>query len=247
MLALLVGTALWGQLPLERMSPIPRAEVEAPTKSPAFTFPPQPEPIPGTPARRGGPLPPPQTQTEPMPVTMALMDELFDRPRLAGAMWRACDFAPMLFAQELPEAGIFIMDVKGLSGTLTLVHRQYGLRVYLIQGLVKKGRMGNPFDVRAKMVVAYRYWDSKEGFRTHLQTWTCLDSAMLSLISRPFRGYVRRRQQEFIEYINHNIAEGGAFAQRHPIDFRDPIRREGDPVALRQFEEVFGRKNGNGR
>ncbi|MDP2874996.1 MAG: hypothetical protein Q8O00_02355, partial [Holophaga sp.] len=174
LLALFLGASLWAQLPLERMSPIHRAEVEALTKSPDFTF---------------------QTQTEPMPVTLALMDELFDRPRLAGAMWRVCDFSPRLFAEELPNGGIIISDVKGLSGTLTLVHRQFGLRVYLIDGLVQRGRMGNPFDVRAKMVVTYRYWDSKEGFRTHLQTWTCLDSAMLSLISRPFRGYVRRRQQ----------------------------------------------------
>jgi len=129
--------------------------------------------------------------------------------------------------------------------TLTLVYRQYGQRVYLIDGRVEKGRMGNPFGVGARMVVNYRYWDGPHGFESYLHTWTTLDSALLGIISKPFKGYIKRRQEEFISYINGNIAKGGQFAQIDPLEFWEPILREGDPMAIHQFGQVF-RNGGNG-
>ena len=135
---------------------------------------------------------------------------------------------------------LLIDDGKGLHGTLYMVHQQPGMRIYYIEGRVEKGRMGNPFPVGAKMVVVYRYWQGTEGFQCHLNTWTALDSAMLSLITRPFRKYIRSRQEEFIAYITMNMSQGGEFAQRHPAEFLDPIKREGDTIAIRQFGKVFG-------
>jgi hypothetical protein len=110
--------------------------------------------------------------------------------------------------------------------------------------------MKNPFPVGAKMVTVYHYWEDGKGFHSQINTWTKLDSALLGLVSKPFKGYIRRRQEEFIGYITYCMSTGGTFADLHPEEFRDPIRREGDPLAIRQFEEVFGRKNrrnGNGR
>ena len=67
-----------------------------------------------------------------------------------------------------------------------------------------------------------------------------MDSALLGFLSRPFRKYIQHRQEEFIAYINGNIAQGAEFAESSPGEFREPIRREGDPVAIRQFHEAFG-------
>ena len=210
----------WGQIPFDRMIPEHRARAQTIFQKADFTF---------------------ETRTPPARVRLAVMEQLFDHPRLAAAMWRHCLFVPTLFAIELPGERLYIDDTRGLKGTLTLAYRQPGQRVYLIEGRVETGRMNNPFPVGAKMVVIYRYWDGPNGFESHLQTWTTLDSALLAFLSRPWRNYIQRRQQEFIAYINFNIAQGGAFAELHPLDFRAPIRWEGDPVALRQFNEVFGR------
>ena len=99
--------------------------------------------------------------------------------------------------------------------------------------------MGNPVAVGAKMVVVYRYWVGAKGFESHLQAWTTLDSALLGTLSRPFRSYIQHRQEEFIAYILGNMAQGGAFAEVGTAEFLGPIQREGDPVAARQFREVF--------
>jgi hypothetical protein len=229
LLGMFLSAALLGlraQVPLERMDPQVRALVQSVLLNPDFTF---------------------ETRTPPAKVRLETMDKLFDRPRLAAAMWRYCQFAPRLFATELPNQGLTVDDARGLRGTLTLAHRAPGQRIYFIDGRVERGRMGNPMAVGARMVVIYRYWDGPRGFESALQTWTTLDSALLAFISRPFRNYIQRRQQEFIAYINHNIALGGEFAMLHPEDFRGPLQAEGDRVALRQFTEVFGRgRNGNG-
>jgi hypothetical protein len=181
-----------------------------------------------------------QSQTKPAKVRVLTMESLFDHPRLAAAMWRHCQFVPALFAHELPAKGLTIDDAHGLHGTLTLAYQKPGMRVYLVDGRVEAGRMGNPMAVGARMVTVYRYWDGPHGFESHLQTWTTLDSALLSLISRPFRRYIQRRQEEFITYIFSNMAQGGQFAEVSPWEFREPIKREGDPVAIRQFDQVFG-------
>jgi len=130
-------------------------------------------------------------------------------------------------------------DAGGLRGTLTLAHREPGLRVYLVEGRVEKWRMGNPFPVGAKMVVIYKYSEGPKGFVSHLQTWTTLDSALLGTLTRPFRKYIQRRQEEFIAYIMGNMAKGGEFADRSAEEFLGPIQREGDPIAIRQFTEIF--------
>jgi hypothetical protein len=167
------------------------------------------------------------------------MEKLFDHPRLAAAMWRECQFVPRLYAFALPARGLVVDDANGLRGTMTLAYREPGLRVYLIEGRVEKWRMGNPFPVSAKMVVIYKYWENAKGFQSHLQTWTTLDSTLLGAVTRPFRKYIQRRQEEFMAYIMGNMAKGGEFADSTYEDFLGPIQREGDPVAIRQFEEIF--------
>ena len=183
-----------------------------------------------------------QTRTAPSRVRLEVMEQLFDHPRLAAAMWRECQFVPTLYAFEQADQGLTIDDTRGLKGTLFLALRRPGERLYYIEGRVETGRMGNPFPVGARMVVIYRYWAGPKGFESQLQTWTVLDSALLSLVTRPWRGYIQRRQQEFIAYIMNNMAQGGAFAEVNPVEFRAPLRREGDGIAMRQFEEVFGHR-----
>jgi hypothetical protein len=213
---------LRGQVPVEQMSPANRLAASEILRKPDFTF---------------------QTNTRPANVRLTTMEQLFDHPRLAAAMWRECQFVPKLYAFALPARGLMIDDGLGLRGTLTLAFREPGMRVYLIDGRVDRWRMGNPFPVGAKMLVIYKYQEGPRGFQSHLQTWTTLDSAVLGVVTRPFRKYIQRRQEEFIAYIMGNMAMGGEFAETTHDDFLGPIQREGDPVAARQFVEVFRTKS----
>lgn len=222
---LFLSLELQGQVPLEALSPQHRALAQSILQKPDFSF---------------------ETRTAPVQVHLATMEKLFDHPRVAAAMWRHCQFVPELFAFELPENQLTVDDSRGLRGTLTLAYKKVGMRVYLIEGRVEKGRMNNPFPVGANMVVIYRYWEGPKGFESHLQTWTTLDSALLSFVSRPFRSYIRQRQQEFIAYINGNIAKGGEFAQIDPLEFWEPLHREGDGTAIHQFEKIFPGKGRGG-
>lgn len=79
-------------------------------------------------------------------------------------------------------------------------------------------------------------------FQTNLQTWTTLDSAILSFVAKPFRPYIRHRQDEFIAYINGNIALFGEFADLDPREFEAPLKREGDPIVIHDYERIFSRK-----
>jgi hypothetical protein len=183
-----------------------------------------------------------ETRTQPKQVRLAAMEKLFDHPRLGAAMWRICQFVPAFYAfDESPVPGErwSIDDRKGLKGTLNLVLRRPGLRVYVVEGVAEKGRLKVPFAIGAKMISVYRYWEGPKGFESHLQTWTALDNALLGFAAKPFRGYIRGRQDEFIAYINGNIATFGEYAMRRPEEFHDPLRLEGDPVALRDFETQF--------
>jgi hypothetical protein len=210
--------ALWGQVPLEKMSLPNRLMAGEIIRSPDFTF---------------------QTTTQPAQVRLVTMEKLFDHPRLAAAMWRECQFVPKLYAFALPARGLIIDDAQGLRGTMTLAYREPGMRVYLIEGRVERGRMGNPFPVGAKMVVIYKYGEGPKGFQSHLQTWTTLDSALLGALTRPFRKFIQRRQEQFMGYIMGNMAKGGEFAESSFDDFLGPIEREGDAIAVRQFHDTF--------
>jgi hypothetical protein len=180
-----------------------------------------------------------ETRTQPKHVRLATMEKLFDHPILGAAMWRHCRFVPGFYAFVHPDGAWSIDDTRGLKGTLRLVYQRPGHRVYLVVGRAEKGRLKTPFSVGARMLTSYRYWEGKNGFESHLQTWTALDSAVLGVVARPFRPYIRGRQDEFIAYINGNVATFGEFAELSPRDFRGPLRRDGDRVALREFEVLF--------
>ena len=211
------GAFSW-QVPLDQMTLANRIAAEKILRKPDFTF---------------------QTTTSNANVSYDTMEKLFDRPRLAAAMWRECQFVPKFYAFVLPAQGIVVDDAIGLRGTMKLAYRKPGMRVYLIDGIVEKWRMGNPFAVSAKMLVVYKYRVDAKGFHSYLQTWTALDSALLGIITKPFRKYIQYRQEEFIAYIMGNIARGGEFAEKSHDDFLGPIQREGDHVAIKNYMEVF--------
>jgi hypothetical protein len=222
LILLLLPRVVWGQVPLDKMNLSNRLMAGEIIRRPDFTF---------------------KTETAPAHVRIATMEKLFDHPRLAAAMWRECQFVPRLYAFALPARGLIVDDANGLRGTMTLAYREPGLRVYLIEGRVEKWRMGNPFPVGAKMVVIYKYWEGTKGFQSRLQTWTTLDSALLGAVTRPFRKFIQRRQEEFMAYIMGNMAKGGEFADSSFEDFLGPLQREGDPLAIRQFTEIFKPRN----
>ena len=183
-----------------------------------------------------------ETSTQPKQVRLGTMEKLFDHPVLGAAMWRYCQFVPGFYAFIHTDGAWSIDDTKGLKGTLRLVYHRPGHRVYLVEGRAEKGRLKIPFSIGARMLTSYRYWEGKNGFESHLQTWTALDSAVLGVVSRPIRPYIRGRQDEFIAYINGNVATFGEFADLSPRDFHGPMKRDGDPAALREFETLFMRK-----
>ena len=179
------------------------------------------------------------TRTTPKHVRLATMEKLFDHPRLGAAMWRHCQFVPAFYAFTHPDGAWSINDTRGLTGSLRLILQRPGHRVYLVEGRAERGRLKTPFSVGARMLTSYKYWEGKKGFETHLETWTALDSALLGLVARPFRGYIKGRQDEFIAYINGTVATFGEFAELSPEDFHRPLKRDGDLVALRDFEALF--------
>ena len=180
-----------------------------------------------------------ETQTQPKHVRLATMEKLFDHPILGAAMWRYCQFVPGFYAFIHPGGAWSIDDTRGLKGTLRLIYKRPGHRVYLIEGRAERGRLKVPFPVGARMLTSYRYWEGKNGFESHLQTWTALDSAILGVLARTARGYIKGRQDEFIAYINGNVATFGEFAELNPKDFYGPLKWDGDPEALREFEALF--------
>ena len=221
LLAALTVLTLQAQPPsfLEELPPAARAEAQDIIKRADFVF---------------------ETRTQPKHVRLATMEKLFDHPRLGSAMWRHCQFVPAFYAFVHPDGAWSINDTRGLKGTLRLVLQRPGHRVYLVEGRAERGRLPVvPFSVGARMLTSYRYSEGKNGFESHLQTWTALDSAVLGVLSRPFRSYIRGRQDEFIAYINGNVATFGEFADLHPGDFHGPLKRDGDPIALREFEALF--------
>lgn len=218
---LLALLPLGGQVPFDQLPPGMKEEAQDIFKRSDFAF---------------------ETRTQPKKVRLTTMERLFDHPRLGAAMWRHCQFVPRFYAFQHGEREWSIDDTRGLRGTLRLVLYKPGMRVYLVEGRAEQGRLKTPFAVGAKMLTIYRYWEGPNGFESRLQTWTALDSALLGFIAKPFRPYIRHRQDEFIAYINGNIAQFGEFAEASPQEFLEPLRREGDAVAVRQFEQLFGKR-----
>ena len=216
-----IAAVLSAQVPFEQLDPLARAEAKDIVRRADFAF---------------------QTGTAPKRVRLATMDQLFDHPRLAAAMWRHCQFVPMFFIFQEANGTWSMDDTKGLHGTIHPVLKKPGLRVYIVEGRAVRGRLKTPFAVGAKLVVVYRYWEGPNGFETNLQTWTALDSAILGFISKPFRPHIRHQQDELIAYINRNILLFGEFADLDPREFEGPLKREGDSIAIHDFEQIFSRK-----
>lgn len=220
LMPLLALLPLVGQdLPFEKISEAYRAEARDLVKRAHFDF---------------------QTRTTPKRVRSLTMEKLFDHPRLGMALWRHCGFSPTFQGFVLGPDTWSLDDGRGLKGTLHLIYAEPGHRIYLVEGAVAKGRMKNPFEVKATMLTSYRYWEEKGQFVSHLRTWTLLDSSMLGFFAGPFKGYIRSRQDEFITYINGNIATMGEFSDRHPKDFVQGLRQDGDPQAQAEFDRLFG-------
>jgi hypothetical protein len=92
------------------------------------------------------------------------------------------------------------------------------------------------------MIASYHYWEEQGRYVSHLQSWTQLDSSLLGFAARPFLGFIKGRQEQFIEYVTSNIAHFGEFAELRPLDFVAPLAQGGDPRALTEFQQQFMRK-----
>jgi len=181
-----------------------------------------------------------QTSTVPKKVKVASMEILFDHPRLSAAMWRHCQFAPSFFAFEEDPGTFSINDTKGLTGRLTLLYSVPGHRIYWVQGKAEAGRL-KPFApaVGAQMITSYRYWETEKGFETQLDTWTKLDNALLGFLAQPFHKYVQGRQDEFIAYINSNIALFGESTELNILEFENSKFISMDPKI--QFNYIYSK------
>ena len=181
-----------------------------------------------------------QTSTVPKKVKVASMEMLFEHPRLSAAMWRHCQFVPSFFAFEEAPNTFSIHDTKGLTGRLTLLYSAPGHRIYWVQGKAEAGRL-KPFApaVGAQMITSYRYWETEKGFETQLNTWTKLDNVLLGFLAQPFRKYVQGRQDEFIGYINSNIALFGESTELNTAEFQDSKLLSLDPRIQRDLSKIY--------
>ncbi len=181
-----------------------------------------------------------QTSTLPKKVKLATMEKLFDHPRLSASLWRQCQFVPAFFAFEETRDTFVINDTQGLTGRLTLIYSVPGHRIYWVEGHADTGRL-KPFapSVSAQMITSYRYWETEKGFETRLETWTKLDNSLLGLLAQPFKKYVKNRQDEFINYINNNIALFGESTELNFTEFRDSIFISTDPRLLNEFNKLY--------
>lgn len=215
------GAALRGQqpLPLDRLAPGDRAQVQDILARANFDF---------------------TSRTEPRRVGLGTMEKLFDHPRMSVAMWRQCQFVPPFYAQVSGPDRWSLDDLRGLRAELHQVYARPGWRIYLVDGHADRGWRGTPVAVTARMVASYRYWEGPKGYESEVHTWTALDSALLSFMARPFYGVIHARQEEFIAYINSNIAVFGEAAELSPSDFLPRLRQEGDPEALKEYQRLFG-------
>ena len=183
-----------------------------------------------------------QTSTVPKKVKLSSMEILFDHPRMSATMWRHCQFTPSFYAFEETPNTFFIDDAKGLTGRLILLYSSPGHRIYWVQGRAEAGRL-KPFApaVSAQMITSYRYWETEKGFETQLETRTKLDNALLGFLAQPFRKYVKCRQDEFIAYINSNIALFGESTELNTTEFKDSKLFSSDPRTHRDFVKIYSK------
>ena len=183
-----------------------------------------------------------KTSTIPKKVKLSSMEKLFDHPRMSAAMWRHCQLAPSFFAFEETANAFFIDDAKGLTGRLILLYSIPGHRIYWVQGRVEAGRL-KPFApaVSAQMITSYRYRETEKGFETQLDTWTKLDNVLLGFLAQPFRRYIQGRQDEFIAYINSNIALFGESLELNSSEFQDSKLISSDPRILRDLIKIYSK------
>ena len=181
-----------------------------------------------------------QTLTVPKKVKLSSMEILFDHPRMSAAMWRHCGFTPSFFAFEEAPNTFFIDDAMGLTGSLILLYSVPGHRIYWVKGNAEAGRL-KPFApaVSAQMITSYRYWETDKGFETQLDTWTKLDNTLFGFLALPFRKYIKGRQDEFISYINSNIALFGESTEHNTVDFTDSKLISSDPRTQRDFKKLY--------
>jgi len=183
-----------------------------------------------------------QTSTAPKKAKLSSMEILFDHPRMSAAMWRHCQFTPSFFAFEETPNTFFIDDTKGLTGRLVLLYSAPGHRIYWVQGKAEAGRL-KPFApaVSAQMITSYRYWETNQGFQTRLDTWTKLDNVLLGFLAQPFRRYVQGRQDEFIAYINSNIALFGESIELNTTEFQDSKLISSDPRSRINITKLYSK------
>lgn len=206
-------------LPLDRLAPADRAQVSDIVARANFDF---------------------TSRAEPRKVQAATMEKLFDHPRLSVALWRQCQFAPSFFALVSGPDRWSLDDTRGLRADLRLVYARPGWRIYLVDGHADRGWRGVPVAVTARMVASYRYWEGPKGYESEVHTWTALDSALLGFMARPFYGVIHARQEEFIAYINRNIAVFGEAAELAPSDFLPRLKQDGDAEACQEYQRLFG-------
>ena len=89
------------------------------------------------------------------------------------------------------------------------------------------------------MITSYPYWDTEKGFETQWDTWTKLDNVLLGFLTQPFRKYVKGRQDEFISYINSNIALFGESTELNAAEFQDSKLLSSDPRIQRDLSKIY--------
>ena len=89
------------------------------------------------------------------------------------------------------------------------------------------------------MITSYPYWDTEKGFETQWDTWTKLDNVLLGFLTQPFRKYVKGRQDEFIAYINGNIALFGETIDINLVEFGNSLSVSSDKTASKDYEYLF--------
>ena len=117
---------------------------------------------------------------------------------------------------------------------------------------LRRSQWGTPDQVRARQEQQLRVMldHARATCPFYRDTWAAagIDAAAIRSLADLARlpivtkDDIRQRQDEFIAYINGNVATFGEFAELSPRDFHGPLKRDGDLLALRDFEALFLKK-----